>query len=63
MYTAKEWLEAELQVLKFSTVANEKVVEMLNERVKEAAEAKKLAAAATANGSKQFARPRRPQDL
>lgn len=44
------------------TAANEEVVELLNERVKEAAETKKLALAATANNSKQFAKPRRPRD-
>ena len=40
------------------TPVNEQVVNMLSERVKEATEAKK-ADAATANGSKNFAKPRR----
>ena len=41
------------------TPVNEQVVTMLSERVKESSEAKKLADAATANGGKNFAKPRR----
>jgi 2-dehydropantoate 2-reductase len=44
------------------TPVNEQVVTMLTERVKESAQAKKLADAATANGSKKFAKPRRVHD-